>query len=695
MRLRRGRYRAWLVMAIMASLAGSLAAASKADTALRAAPAGPGPANGTSITINGAALGPSFQGVGAISGGGGNSRLLIDYPKAQRTAILDYLFKPGYGASLQILKLEIGGDANSTDGSEPSVEHSPGVVDCAAGYEFWLARQAKAIDPALRLYGLQWSAPGWVSGGSQTIWTAADINYVITWLNCARSYGLTINYIGGWNEHGDGTGMGGPAWFEGLRAALDAHGYSRTEIVAADSVVNMTGADVANDLAADPQFDAVVNVLGYHDSCGYPTTGIRCIVPPAATTLGKPIWESEIGRMNANKGAAAMARSINSAFIDAGITALLEWPLIDSMPPYLPMENRGLLWADWPWSGYYHVNLMTWAIAQTTQFVQPGWRYVDGAFGQLTGPGAGTYVTYEAPGRTAWSMVVQTNRASSRQRVTVHVDGRLGRSLVHVWSTNLRPGKPSDWFVQDASVRPRGGGFRYTLRPDYVYTFTTTTGQHKGDARIPRPRPMPLNYTARPDASGEPAELATQNGAFGYARDGTVFEQLASQSPVYWQLPDTTAYPYAVIGGTDWVNYRVSAQMRFTAPGQSAGVICRYRRPHLMERVTHFYGYQFIVTDSGNWQLVQELNQASPVTLASGTVAPLGAGTWHTIALATYGPQITASIDSIDVASVLDLGSAGSSHGLAGISTGGWYQVDFRNLTVRSISIGAYHHHRG
>lgn len=58
----------------------------------------------TAIPVDGASSGRVFDGVGAISGGGGNSRYLIDYPPAQRAAILDYLFKPGYGASLQVLK---------------------------------------------------------------------------------------------------------------------------------------------------------------------------------------------------------------------------------------------------------------------------------------------------------------------------------------------------------------------------------------------------------------------------------------------------------------------------------------------------------------------------------------------------------------------------------------------------------------
>jgi hypothetical protein len=94
------------------------------------------PANvATVIKIDPTDIGRTFYGVGAISGGGGNSRLLIDYPVKQRNQIIDYFFKPGYGASLQILKLEVGGDANSTDGSEPSVEHTRGVVNCNAGYE--------------------------------------------------------------------------------------------------------------------------------------------------------------------------------------------------------------------------------------------------------------------------------------------------------------------------------------------------------------------------------------------------------------------------------------------------------------------------------------------------------------------------------------------------------------------------------
>ena len=123
-------------------------------------PGQPAAAATTTITVNGTQGGRTFDGIGAISGGGGNTRLLTDYPAAQQQQILDYLFQPGYGADLQILKVEIGGDTNSTDGSESSIEHASGSINCGAGYEWWLMEQAKALNPNIKLYGLAWGAPG-------------------------------------------------------------------------------------------------------------------------------------------------------------------------------------------------------------------------------------------------------------------------------------------------------------------------------------------------------------------------------------------------------------------------------------------------------------------------------------------------------------------------------------------------------
>ena len=60
--------------------------------------------------INFSQTGHRFDGIGALSGGGGVTRLLIDYPSDVQEEIYDILFTPNRGASLQFIKIEIGGE---------------------------------------------------------------------------------------------------------------------------------------------------------------------------------------------------------------------------------------------------------------------------------------------------------------------------------------------------------------------------------------------------------------------------------------------------------------------------------------------------------------------------------------------------------------------------------------------------------
>jgi hypothetical protein len=68
------------------------------------------------IPLNFSALGVAYDGIGALSGGGGVTRLLIDYPAEIQEDIYDILFKPLSGAALQIIKVEIGGACFSRRG---------------------------------------------------------------------------------------------------------------------------------------------------------------------------------------------------------------------------------------------------------------------------------------------------------------------------------------------------------------------------------------------------------------------------------------------------------------------------------------------------------------------------------------------------------------------------------------------------
>jgi galactosylceramidase len=95
------------------------------------------------IVLDGKDHGRVFDGVGVASGGGCVARLLINYPEPQRNQILDFLFKPNYGASVQALKVEIGGDGNSTEGSEPSHMHTATDENYNRGFEWWMMKEAK------------------------------------------------------------------------------------------------------------------------------------------------------------------------------------------------------------------------------------------------------------------------------------------------------------------------------------------------------------------------------------------------------------------------------------------------------------------------------------------------------------------------------------------------------------------------
>src|SRR3974377_1875267 len=117
------------------------------------------------IRIDANAPGRTFEGLGALSAGA-SSRLLIDYSEPSRSQILDYLFKPNYGAALQHLKVEVGSDVNSTDGSEPSHMRRCTDEDYTRGYEWWLMKEAKARNPKIMLDILPWGAPGWIGSGN-------------------------------------------------------------------------------------------------------------------------------------------------------------------------------------------------------------------------------------------------------------------------------------------------------------------------------------------------------------------------------------------------------------------------------------------------------------------------------------------------------------------------------------------------
>src|SRR5205807_927303 len=104
--------------------------------------------------------------------------------------------------------------------------------------------------------------------------------------------GLTVDYLGGWNERGYDKG-----WYESLHAAVAAKGYRDTRIVGADS-----GWDVATAMRGDSAFNDSVDIVGTHYPCGYMSAMTRCSTSSDALATGKQLWASENGSEDYDTG---------------------------------------------------------------------------------------------------------------------------------------------------------------------------------------------------------------------------------------------------------------------------------------------------------------------------------------------------------------------------------------------------------
>jgi hypothetical protein len=107
----------------------------------------------TRVQVDPAVRGRRFDGVGAVSGGGGGTRLLKDYPEPQRSQILDFLFRPQFGASLHLLKVEIGCDGDTTvrcDGMPSARVSAPTPVAHGWVASWWANSKAQNLPTCVR-----------------------------------------------------------------------------------------------------------------------------------------------------------------------------------------------------------------------------------------------------------------------------------------------------------------------------------------------------------------------------------------------------------------------------------------------------------------------------------------------------------------------------------------------------------------
>jgi O-glycosyl hydrolase len=635
------------------------------------------------IVLDGTATGRVFDGLGAASAGA-SSRLLIDYPEPQRSQILNYLFKPGYGAALQHLKVEVGGDVNSTDGSEPSHMRTPGDHSSARGYEWWLMAEAHKRNPNIVLEILPWGAPAWVDsrrtepGHKPTLYTQKMAAYLADFIRTAKKdYGLDISYVGPWNEK-----VHDLPFVHALSRQLQADCLP-TKIVCCDEYPGQGKGQwsIADEMLKDPALASEIAVVGVH----YPKVDGKITTTAAAHQTGKPLWSSE-DQPNPGSGpflsrdwpagGRILAHLYNQNYIEGSMTSTEIWSPITSYYDNLAAPNSGLMYANTPWSGYYDVQSTIWVTAHTTQFAQPGWQYLDSASGNL--PGKGSYVSLRSPNGKDWSVVLETIDAKTPLTAAFRLAGGLGATTVHVWETNAKR-----IFEHVADMTPTGGVFTYTFEPDALYSLTTTTGQGKGSAVPPPPAAFPFPYADNFESTPldhTPKYLSDQDGAFEVrsceGRSGRCLEQLITTPPVPWgPLPD----PFTLAGNAQWSDYTVSADVRFLSDA-AATLMGRIDSANVFQDGKAHWpaGYVLRVKPDGHWELLSTVFKKPTVTLASG-VASIDRAAWHSLSLRFHGTTVVAALDGNTIGTVED-----AAHARGMICLGSeWNRVQFDNLSVQ------------
>ncbi|XP_070835245.1 galactocerebrosidase isoform X2 [Chaetodon trifascialis] len=586
-------------------------------------------------------LGRVFDGIGGLSGGGATSRLLVNYAEPYRSQILDYLFKPNFGASLHILKVEIGGDAQTTDGTEPSHMHYENDENYFRGYEWWLMKEAKKRNPNITLIGLPWAFPGWVGHGKNWPYDFPDITatYVVNWILGAKQYhDLDIQYVGIWNERNYDS-----KYIKVLRNMLDKVGLTGVGITAADGDWS-----IAKSMIADTYLNDSVEVIGAH----YPGT---TTVTEALKTK-KKLWSSEdYSTFNDEVGGGCWARILNQNYVNGLMTATISWNLVASYYEELPFGRDGLMTAEEPWSGNYVVESPIWITAHTTQFTQPGWTYLK-TVGHLAQ--GGSYVAL-TDGRGNLTVVIETMTHDhsvcvrpplpafnvTSQNATFQLKGSLASiKELQAWRSqfNFKTKKPS-FFEKLTTLKLLDGSFNLTLAEDEIYTLTTITTGQKGSYPDPPPsarfpKAYKDDFNVRNPPFSEAPDFADQTGVFEYYINLTdpgphvlTLRQVLTQRPVTWASDaDQTI---SVIGDYQWQSLTVTCDV-FMERVQTGGVFIAARVDKGGQSIRTARGVFFWVFADGTYKVTNDL--AGLTVLAEGQSGTRAYG-WHTLSLTVKG----------------------------------------------------------
>lgn len=594
----------------------------------------------TTIFLSANDSGRVFEGIGAVSAGA-SSRALVDYPEKQRSEVLDFLFKPKFGAGFQHLKVEIGSGENSTCGSEPShaITRDELFDPKPRGYEFWLMSEARKRNPKIMLDCLPWAYPAWVGNR----FSKKSAEWIVAFLEVARKYyGLEMDWLSA-AQNEMGTDLNWIANY--LRPILDSHGFSKVKLQAPDDDSEYW--QIFNELEKHPELSHLIDAVGYHYLDGREPWEIDQKAgrdaTPKAKESGKQLWASEewsqSGQEWGGKGALYLARLMNKLYTRDRITKFEIWCPFDGIYNQIIWGNTGVMQADSPWDGHYTVWPAVWAVAHTTQFAEPGWRYMDGACGQFdSSTWRGSHVAMRNPKTGDWSVIMVTGE---KQKVKLNIGPGLKTGPVYLWKSTEK-----EQFIRQEPLHLIKNSIELELEPNSIYTLTSTSGQTKGSFGTPPERkPFPFPFTENFDSYsyGEtPRYFSDQKGTFETCqspRGGMCLAQIVPKQGILW-YDNWLLKPHSLLGDENWKDYAIEADVYIA--GGDVEIGGRYAERNKL-------GFRWILTSDGRWQLNWQYT-----TLASGQIANFKPAEWHHLRLEMNGDQISGFVDNKKMTTVSD-----------------------------------------
>lgn len=603
------------------------------------------------IELDGKKLGRTYEGWGTVFS---YAKLLYDYPEKERNEILDLLFLPNYGASLQILKMPIGFDGNSDHSCWQANKRSaddPG--NYRRGYGGWLFQEAVKRNPDIILAALHWGYPAWAKDDE------LKARFIYEYVKGIKdTYGYTIEYIGGNQNESEIT----PEVTKILREKLDGGGFHDVKIVAADEGARVKVYSVIEAMQKDKDYADVVDVIGVH----YKMRPVDSDILDGARPFGKPIWSTEDGGGNYTSPLFSYSTidQFMKLFLDVKITAAMRWLATASHYENMVWSGNGIIKANEPWSGHYQIGGIVWGTAHITQFIKPGWKMIEVEDNYIrlskNGEKMGRIAVYKDDKSDNYSMVIRTNDSMSDEGMKLNFCLKnLSQKEIYAWESDFTAPE-SQWFVNNGSIRPKNGVFELSVKPNRVYSVTTTRGQMKANPEIPPVKPFPFPYKDDFNKYNEedlPTYFVNISSSFEIASDGgyKILKQVVRDSPIQWHFKSKPiSQPMTVVGDLEWTDYTASIKVKMQTEGKV--YLCgRFDGKKTSSKEFNAEGYWLELDNTGQWRLIRKDEKITDfIVLDSGTIDEISLNEWVTLSLSFNGADIKAFINQKQISNKRD-----------------------------------------